>query len=313
MKTRGMKTEQGGFIVIVVLCMVMMLSVLLLDFHYEARTDLKAVDDFRQSEQALHCSRAGINIAIAAIKGSADNRIGKSCPSLLARETTFAVGKGRCSVTISEESGKLNINFLKDESGKLNQVAIEHVLRLFDLLNQQKDTRSQISYGLVPSIMCEATGAESRYYSQLKSPYACKNAPFEIVEELLQVKGMTPDVFDRLSDYVTVYGDGRINVNYAPALVLQSLSEEMDAGLAQLIVDRRQLEPFGSVDELKDIPGITESIYSTIRRNLTVEPANDHYHVISQGSVGRFSHTAVAILNKNVSTNNVDLVLYKEL
>ena len=67
------QSKQDGFVVIVVLCMVMMLSVLLLGFHYKARMGLRCVDDFRQSEQARQCARAGLNIAIAAFRGSTDS------------------------------------------------------------------------------------------------------------------------------------------------------------------------------------------------------------------------------------------------
>jgi type II secretory pathway component PulK len=37
-------------------------------------------------------------------------------------------------------------------------------------------------------------GAESDYYQSLQPPYRCKNGPFESVEELLLVKGVTPDL-----------------------------------------------------------------------------------------------------------------------
>lgn len=329
MRAKRAKTRQGGFVVIVVLCMVMMLSVLLLGFHHEARANLLAVDDFQKSEQALHCARAGLNIAIVAIKDSSDIHTEKIWPNLLSREHTFSIDEGKCSVTISEESGKLNVNFLKDKSGKLNRTRVEHVLRLFDLLNQKKGGQPQIGYGLVSSIIDwtdsddqvtylpfvrnETGGAESRYYNRLKPAYACRNAALETMEELLLVKGMTPEIFDRLSDHVTVYGDGDININYASTLVLQSLSEEMDAALAQLIVDRRKMKPFESVAELRDLPGMTESIYNTVRRNATVESKNDFYHVISEGSVDRSSRTVVAILNRSKETRHVDVTLYKEL
>ncbi|MFC1634997.1 type II secretion system minor pseudopilin GspK [Planctomycetota bacterium] len=328
MKVRRIKTEQGGFIVVVVLCMVMMLSVLLLGFHYKARANLLSVDDFRKSEQALHCAQAGLNIAIAAFQDSPARHTNKLRLSLLSGGNTFTVGEGQCSVTISEETGKLNVNFLKDKSGKLNRSKIDQVLRLFDLLNQQKDTQPKISYGLVPSIIdwidrddqvtylpfirSEARGVESSYYNKLKPPYLCKNGLLETTEELLLVKGITPDVFDRVSDYLTVYGDGEININYASTFVLRSLSEEMDLALAQLIVDRRKQEPFESVAELRDLPGMTERIYNTIRRSTTVKPANDHYQIISQGSVDQQNRTVVAILNKNVATKNIDMILYKE-
>ena len=329
MRTRRIKTKQDGFIVVVVLCMVMMLSVLLLGFHYKARANLLSVDAFRKSEQALQCARAGLQIAIAASQDRPDRQTDKPWLSLLSGENTFMVGEGQCSVMISEETGKLNVNFLKDKSGKLNRSKIDQVLRLFDLLNQQKDTQPKISYGLVPSmidwidrddqvvylpfIRNEARGAESGYYNKLKPPYSCRNGLLETTEELLLVKGMTPDVFDRVSDYITVYGDGEININYASTLVLQSLSEEMDAALAQLIVDQRKFEHYKSVAELRDLPGMTKSIYYAIRRNVTVKPTNDHYQIISRGSVDELDRTVVAIVNKNVATKNLDMVLYKEL
>ncbi len=39
-----------------------------------------------------------------------------------------------------------------------------------------------------------AAGAEDSYYLALDPPYRCKNQPFETVEELLLVRGMTPEV-----------------------------------------------------------------------------------------------------------------------
>lgn len=329
MRARRIKTEQGGFIVVVVLCMVMMLSVLLLGFHYKARANLLSVYDFQKSEQALHCAQAGLHIAIAAFQDDSNRQTDKRWLSLLSGEHTFNVGEGQCSITISEETGKLNVNSVIDESGKLNRTQIDRILRLFDLLNQQEDTQPKISYGLVPSIIdwidgddqvtylpfirSGGKGAESSYYKKLKPPYSCKNRLLETTEELLLIKEMMPEIFNRVSDYLTVYGDGDININYASMLVLQSLSEEMDAVLAQRIVERRKLEPFESITELRDIPGMTESIYGTIIRSTTVKPANNHYYVVSEGSVDQLKQTVVAILMKNIATNNVEVILYKEL
>jgi general secretion pathway protein K len=329
MKTSRINTKQGGFVVVVVLCMVMMLSVLLLGFHYKARANLLSVDHFRKSEQALHCARAGLQIAIAAFQNRPDPQTEKLWLNLLSGENTFGVGEGKCSITISEETGKLNVNVLKDKSGKLNRAKIDQVLRLIDLLNQQKDTQSQISYGLVssmidwidrddqvtslPFIRYGAKGAESNYYKKLKPSYACKNDLFEATEELLWVKGMTPEIYDRISDYITVYGDDKININYAPALVLRSLSEEVDASLAQLIVDRRKLAPFESVTELRDVPGMRDSIYFTMRQSTTVQPRSEHFQIMSRGSVDELNRTVVATVHKNAATRNIEIVLYKEL
>lgn len=329
MRPKKIKTEREGFVLIVVLCMVIMMSVLLLGFNYESRSNLHTVDDFRKSEQALNCAKAGLNIAIAAARDTPDIHNDKSLLNLFSGEDTFAVDQGKCSITISEESGKVNVNHLKDKNGNLNRTRIEQLLRLIDLLSQKGPGHSDIGYGLVPSLIdwtdgddeieCltfiknDNLGAESSYYSQLKPPYKCRNKSLETTEELLLVRGITPQIFDRIHDYLTVYGDGKININCAPKLILESLSENMDAALAQLIIDRRKLKPFESIAELRDIPGMTDGLYQAINKVTTVEPTDQYYHVTSRGEVGSHGRTVTAILRRNTETKSIDMILYKEL
>jgi len=329
MRLKRAKTEREGFIVVVVLCMVMMLAALLLAFNRTSRVNLRAVDDFRKSEQALNCARAGLNIAIAAIKSTGDVYTDKTLLGLLSGENTLVVGSGKCSIDITEENGKLNVNMLKGRGGGPDGTRIEQLLRLIDLLNRERAGHSHIGYGLVPSIIdwtdtddqvtClpfinhENLGAESSYYEKLEIPYSCRNASLSTTEELLLVKGITPDVFDRIRNYVTVYGDGRININSASKHVIESFSEEMDAALAQMIIDRRKRKPFHSITELRDIPGMTDSIYYTIKKTATIGPTGQYYHVISKGNVVPLSRTIVAVLGRNMKTKSVEVVLYKEL
>ena len=309
--------------------MVMMLSVLLLGFNYKSRVNLRAVDGVRKSEQALNCARAGLNIAIAIVRDTNDIYKDNTLLDLLSGEKTFAVGDGECSITFTEESGKLNVNLLKDKGGRVDQTRTEQLLRLIDLLNREKTGHSHIGYSLLPSIIdwtdsddqvtClpfiqqENLGAESSYYSKLQTPYRCKNAPLDTTEELLLVKGITQEVFNRIYDCVTVYGDGKININSASRQVIECLSEKMDAVLAEMIIDRREFKPFDSITELRDVPGMTDSIYYTIRKTATIGSTDQYYHVISQGNIDRLSRATVAILERNMKTKNVEVVLYKEL
>jgi general secretion pathway protein K len=329
MRLKRTKTEQRGFVVVVVLCMIICLAVLLLGFNYQSCSNLRAVDNFQKSAQALNCAKAGLNIAIAAIKDTNDNHINKTLLNLVSEGNTFDVGDGKCSITITEESGKLNVNLLKDKSGRLNRTRIDQLLCLIDLLNQEHADHFYIGYGLAPAIIDwtdsddevtylpfikhENSGAESGYYGKLETPYKCKNTSLDTTEELLLVKGITPQVFESIRDYVTVNGDGKININCASKRVIESLSEKMDPVLAQMIIDRRKFKPFGSIAELRDVPGMTDGIYNIIRKTATVSPADQYYHVTSRGNVDRPDSTIVAILRKNTKTKNVDVILYKEL
>ena len=329
MRLKRTKVERKGFVVVVVLCMVILLGVLLFGFNHKTRAELLAVDDSRKSEQALNCARAGLNIAIAAIRDTEDICTNRKLQNLLSGEETLYVGNGSCSITVTEENGKLNVNLLKDKNGGLNRTRIDQLLRLIDLLNRERLGDFIISYGLVPSIIdwidsdnevtClpfikhENLGAESDYYSNLTLPYRCRNTSLEMTEELLLVKGITPQVFGCLRDYVTVRGDEKININWASKHVIQSLSQSMDPALAQMIIERRKFKFFGSVMELRDIPGMTDSIYQAIKKTITVSPTEQYYRVRAQGTVDGLSCTTVAILARNMKTKNVDVILYKEL
>jgi general secretion pathway protein K len=322
-------TYRSGFVIIVVLALVMLLTVLLFGLNYRSRANLRAVDYAFKRIQALNYARAGLNIAIAAIKNTENLYANKNLLNMLSKEHTFELDNGYCSIVLLEESGKLNVNLLKEKSGKLNRVRIDQMLRLIDSLNQQQCLNSPISYSLVPAIIDwidsddEVTclpfvthnnmGVESDYYGNLDPPYHCKNEPLNAIDEILLVKAMTPQILDLMRDYLTVYGNGKTNINCAPKPVIQSLSEKIDSALAQMIVDRRQIKSFENIAELRHVPGMTDDIYSAISKIITVSPEEQYYSVTSQGDCDGLRCTIATILTRNPATKSVEVILYKEL
>ena len=67
-------------------------------------------------------------------------------------------------------------------------------------------------------------GAENGYYATLSEPYPCRNGCYQSVYELLLVRGISRDLFDRVAPYLTVYGMGKVNINTASPVVLRSLA-----------------------------------------------------------------------------------------
>jgi general secretion pathway protein K len=321
--------QQEGFVLVIVLCTILLLEVLLLGFNFRCRAELRAVDHLQKSQQALNSARAGLNIAIAAIKDSPDIHADKRLVDLLSGENSITLDQSQCSIIVTQESGKLNVNLLKGKDGKLDRIRIDQLLRLIDLLNRQRAGQAHIGYGLVPAIIdwtdddeevtClpfvkyENLGAESDYYSTLVPAYRCKNRPLDTIEEMLLIKGITAEIFERMRNYVTVNGDGKVNVNSAPKPVIESLSERMDTAVAAMIVDRRKIKPFESVAELRDVPGMADSIYEAIKNVVTVSPEDQYYHVESRATLGYLGCTIEAILRRNPETKTVDVVFYKEL
>ena len=329
MTRKASEHQERGFVLVVVLGAVLTLSALLLGFNRTARTRLDAAYNFCKAEQAWNHARAGLSIAVAAIGEVNDMTTEHLVSTWLGGQNSFDLGEGTCSVAITDTSGLLNINGLKDQSGRLDRKRIAQLLRLIDLLNRQRTTGRCMGYGVVPAIIDwtdaddevthlsfikhESMGAEGDYYRTCSPSYACRNKPMDTIDDLLWVKGMTPRAMTRLRELLTTFGEDKININAAPKLIIECLSEHMDAALAQMVVNRRDVKPFDSVAELRDVPGMTDNIYQTLKDTVTVGSRRQHYRVTAEGRSENHSCTIEALLRRNMRAGNVDILLYREL
>ena len=298
MKRNARKPDRSGFILIVVLGVVLVLSVLLFGFHRIVQAKLTTVHSFYRAEQAGNCARAGLNIAVAAVRTTGDLCQDSRFSKLVTGETAIPVAEGTCSVTIVEENGFLNVNCLKRQTGELDRTRIDQFLRLIDLLNREEPNAPRIEYGIVPAIIDwtdhdgdltllpfvqhDNLGAEEDYYRSLEPPRRCRNEPVNVLDELLPVKGMTLNALGRLRDSLTTFGDGQVNINAAPKLVLESLNEQMNSAVVQMILNQRRLKPFTSILELREMPGMTDNVYLAIKDTITTGQQERYYRVLSR-------------------------------
>ena len=107
-----------------------------------------------------------------------------------------------------------------------------------------------------PDDLHRVHGAESDYYTSLPTPYKAKNANFDTLEELLLVKGISPEILygtggkKGLIDFLTVNSKmAQININAAPKEVLQAIPG-ITPELADTIVSLRETQ------EILDLKGI---------------------------------------------------------
>jgi type II secretory pathway component PulK len=322
-------SRENGFILIVVLGAVLALSALLFGFSQATHRSLAAADSLYRTEQIRNSAWAGLQVAVAAVRDANDLYRDPRFTRLLTNENRFVIGDANCCLTLTEENGLLNVNRLKNADGQLDRRRIDQFLRLIDLLNREQGGAERIGYGIVPTIIDwtdtddevtylafvrqENTGAESDYYEMQNPPGSCRNGPVGMIDELREVKGITPETWRRLRPFLTCVGDAKININAAPQLVLESLSEGMDAALAQMIVTQRKLKPFANTAELKNVPGMTDNVYQSIKGAITVNPAERYYRVTSQGNAGQRRCTIEAVIRRNTQAGSVDILLYREL
>ncbi len=91
--------------------------------------------------------------------------------------------------------------------------------------------------------------------------YFLNRPPYDISELLILSNDITPDMLNGsgtvlgLSDYCTVYSDGKINLNVAPLHVMELLPGLDTGGLAERIVRTRMEEPLTGMNDLQRLPG----------------------------------------------------------
>jgi len=326
-RANGKGQRADGFVLVVVLCFLIMLTAMLVVFNRRCLGALRGADNLYSRLAALNYARAGVSIALAVI-GSADVRDNRTLRRLISSPKSFSFDGGRCTVSIAEEAGKLNVNLLKGKNGRLNRHKAEQLLRLIEILNHNGNNSGAISYAIVPAIAdwtdgddstsClefisgENTGVESDYYEKLYPAYKCPNTELQNRDELLLVKGITEDVFGRLCDYVTVYGDGKVNINTASKTVIQALSGKMDSTIADMIVRQRKGRAFDSISQLRNTPAMTDELYNQIRKAVTVSTDEPYYEVKSEADCNGYLCIINAIIKKDRKTGNFQFVVYKE-
>jgi len=184
-------------------------------------------------------------------------------------------------------------------------------------------------------------GAEDDYYQGRPFPYHCKNAPFALVQELLAVKGITPLVFygeDKnkngildpgedenmdgklqkgIEPFLTVYGDGKININTAPLEILSAIPG-MSKESIKTIIDYRKGgdgvegtkddNVFRSLEDLKIISQLTEHEYIQLEASCCVK--STYFMIKANVAIGRFHKKVIAVVDRSVKP--VKIVLWKE-
>ena len=256
--------SQRGIVLLLVLWILSILMVIAMSFTFLTRTDAYSALAFKEGVENKFLAEAGIERGIMELvyrsvnKGQTVTLEGMSLLKTDGRAYSGQLENGSYRYRVTDDAGKININALTDASGIVMKnllinsgVSAENADIIVDSILDWKD----------PDDLHRLNGAESEYYLSLPNPYRAKDANFDTVEELLLVRGVTPEI---------LYGDGEkqgiirsltvssetsfgINVNAAPREVLMAIPG-MTAALADLVIaDRESDDPAAQQKMLADL------------------------------------------------------------
>lgn len=101
-----------------------------------------------------------------------------------------------------------------------------------------------------PDDIARANGGERDDYIKATLLRLPTNQDFRDLEELLDVKGMTPDIYAVVSPYLTTVGSAQVNLNSAPVAVLRVLPNMTDEIISRILSMRANGGRITSVNQV---------------------------------------------------------------
>jgi general secretion pathway protein K len=241
------------------------------------------------------------------------------------------LGRGKFSVKITDMERKVNINFANREiiQQALDSMGVEN-FTASTILDSIEDWRD-------PDTSPHVNGAESDYYLNLPQPYTAKDGPFDDMNEVLLIRGMTPDIFwgpgrtnraeqpvqfissgvigipdqgssSGLVDLFSTIGRLQININTAPATAIQ-LVLGIDRTTAERIVkERAGLDgvdgteddtPYFNPPEMGRLVGLPATSASQLTRYCSVRSFT--FEVTVNAEIDKYKRRLVALVFRNSS------------
>ena len=270
--------SQNGIALLMVLWVLTILMVIVLSFSFMARTETQSTISFKEGIEKKFLAEAGIERGIMEMfyRDMNKNQVlvleGSEIWNIDGTPYKTPFGNGYYTVKVVDESGKLDINVVSD-------ILLKNLLMNLGIEEENADI-------IVDSIMDwkdlddlhRLHGAEDDYYQSLPNPYEAKDNKFDTLEELLLVRGITPEILygegerKGIIDFLTVHSNmNRININAAPKEVLMAIPG-MSSEYADTIIDMRSTKEIMNLQEI----GIAGENYSIIAPYVTTSGSNSY-------------------------------------
>ncbi|MBK8208936.1 MAG: general secretion pathway protein GspK [Rhodospirillales bacterium] len=223
--------RERGFALLMVLWTLMLLAFIATVFGDNARTEVLLARNLVSNARAEALADGGVFRAAAGLTRAprdggfrGDGQIYVWRPALDDNAGGEAIDGEEVRFTIRDEGGKID----------LNQASAGLLRELFVAIGLEPKPSAALADAIVDfrdeDQEKQAAGAETREYKAAELPWGPKNKPFVLVEELIYVLGMSPEIYRRVAPLVTVRGQGETPHPYtAPPEVLEAMTAALKA------------------------------------------------------------------------------------
>jgi general secretion pathway protein K len=273
----GRLKNESGFALILTLVVTALMVAVVVEMIHQVYVDTSLSRGFRDGQQASILAESGATGGAKLLQLSLSGRTYTSLSDRWATPLKLDDEAGSLEITVSEESGKININGLVQQNEEYEPFMLAALRRLGTRLKLPEDVWGAVADWIDINDMTRSGGVESSYYRTLKTPYSARNGKLMTLTELSLVKGITPEMFGTLRPYLTIFSDQAasplptININTAPREILAALGESIDDRTAERIMDERRLRPFNNTGEFSRVPELNTIAMGPGKGILTVK------------------------------------------
>lgn len=233
---------QNGFALVIVLWILALLTLMVGGYSATMRMETQLTGNYLQSAQAGAIAEAGVWLATQELQKPDTERRWRPDN----KPYNIKLFDGKITLQIQNESGKIDLNTARPEllrgllessnSGQSDQKLDEILQAILDWRDRDNLTR--------------INGAEDDDYKIAGYPYGSKDGPFNSIDELRLVMGMTDALYRNIAGELTVYSHqqginplfaGRKALMAVPGMYEQSADDYMSSRNGSPLIDNKLL------------------------------------------------------------------------
>lgn len=220
-----------------------LLSLFCLGIGFRTFIQTRKTKFFLNKKRAFYLAVSGVKIAeeILDADDPAVDHLGEDWAKPIEKRVSFSSPKkeGVLSVEIKDELSRININKIEEPvdgvNNKVDFFALTKAL-FSDIGIQEPSQKPEYIFDYIDEDKVSKGGdLESEKYGKIDA----KNAKLSVMEELISIKNITKEDYQKITDFFTVFGDdGKININTAGRELLEFLLKDQ-VSLKAGVIDTR--------------------------------------------------------------------------
>ena len=283
----------------IVLMVMALMTAMVVEFVYGVQTKTDMLNNWYSLQRLSLAANSGASVGAKIISYMKKNN---NDVSIVFPPYEFFDQPLSVSLDIQDEYARFNVNKLVNNKDEVDSKKYEAFLRMLEYLELEDEVADRIADWIDRNEFAQIGGSEQH----------SRNAPLSSIDEVAQIPGIDNDTYAKLKPYITVHGNGEINVNLAPTAVLITIASGLDEDMAELIIESRLEERFGDEGNLNSrVPGFASAMHN---KQVDIIFMGNLFRVVStaQSDDGliRIVECIIQIGSKNANDGNTGLIKY---